>query len=84
VTHSIVTANTNTGSITITLPAVANADNRTYTIIKTDAANTLTIDGDGAETINGSATQAYTDNYARITLICDGTEWFIIEETATP
>lgn len=83
-THSIVTANTNTGSITVTLPSVASSDNRTYTIVKTDAANNLTIDGNGAETINGSATQVYTDNYARITVICDGTEWFIIEETATP
>jgi hypothetical protein len=82
--HSIITANTTSGTITITLPAATDADNRTYTLIKTNASNSLIIDGDGAETINGNVDLTYTNLYSRVTIISDGTSWYILEETTAP
>lgn len=83
-THNVIKGNTSAGDVTITLPAASNATNRIYTFIKTAAANTLTIDGDGAETINGSATLAYTNQYSRLTIVSNGTEWLIMHEDAAP
>jgi hypothetical protein len=79
-TDHIILANTSGGAVTITLPAVADAAGLILIFIRTGAgANALTIDGDGAETINGAANNADMDaQYDMLTLYCDGTEWFII------
>jgi hypothetical protein len=67
------------GNLTVTLPLAADASDRRYTVKKIDvSANTVTIDGDGAETIDGSATQVLTTQYARITVQCDGSAWWIL------
>jgi hypothetical protein len=55
-----------------------------YTFIKTDAAaNAITLDADGAETI-GEAGSAMATTYAAIdaihdtvTIVCDGTSWYV-------
>lgn len=80
VTDHIILADTSGGAFTITLPKVADAAGLILVFIRTGAgANALTIDGDGAETINGAATNADMDaQYDMLTLYCDGTEWFII------
>lgn len=64
---------------TITLPTAASAKWRIYTIKKIDASlNTVTIDGDGAETIDGAATQLLLVQYQSITIQSDGAEWWIL------
>lgn len=64
---------------TITLPTAASAKWRKYIIKKTDAsANTVTIDGDGAETIDGAATQVLAAQYDFIEIQSDGTQWWIV------
>lgn len=82
VDDSVIVASSAGGAFTITLPAVANAEGMILTVIKDDAAaNAVTLDGNGAETINGAATVATIDaQYDTITLYCDGTEWFIIAQ----
>jgi hypothetical protein len=45
--------------------------------IKTSASNTLTIDPDGSETINGSSTYAITNNNATVTIQSDGSNWYV-------
>lgn len=82
--QNVVKGNTSGGDVTLSLPAASDATNRIYTFIKTSGANTLTIDGDGAETINGNATLAYTNQYARLTIVSNGSEWIIMHEDATP
>lgn len=72
------------GSITVNLPAAAGSlvAGRVYTILKTDAsANTVTIDGNAAETIDGAATVVLGGNVgrSRLTITCDGTNWRILE-----
>jgi hypothetical protein len=73
--HRIVLADCTSAGFTITLPAVASSANVRYTIIKINSANTLTIQGNGAETINGSNTKTLTTQYTSFNLVCDGTQW---------
>lgn len=64
---------------TETLPPAASAKWRKYTIKKTDAtANTVTIDADGAETIDGAASIALGSQYESVTVQSDGTQWWIV------
>jgi len=76
---------TGASTITATLPAVATADataGRVVTILKIDGgAGSVTIDGDGSETINGSATVSLSSQYDYRTLVSDGSEWIVISST---
>lgn len=68
------------GNITITLPPVSAGIIAGQVIhIKRidDSANTVTIDGDGAEVIDGQSTQTIASQYTSIMLHSNGTEWFI-------
>jgi hypothetical protein len=67
------------GGITLTLPAVASSQYKTYQVVKVDAgAGAVTLDGDGSETINGATTYALSAQYDAVTIWCDGTEWFVL------
>ena len=80
-TDDIIKGDTNAvGAFSITLPAAATATGKIYTFIRTGiGAAALTIDGAGAETIDGAATNATMDaQYDSLTILCDGTAWFII------
>lgn len=72
-----------TNSITLTLLAAATAANGFVTTVFNAGSGTITIDGDGAETINGSATFALDDQYESVVLWTDGTAWFALAEKAT-
>lgn len=72
------------GSFTITLPAAAGCTGRVYSFVRYNGGvNTVTIDGNGAETINGAATKRLDSQYASITLVNDGIEWFILAQMGT-
>lgn len=67
------------GARTITLPAAASHTHRIYNIKKIDgSANAVTIDGNGAETIDGAATLAIAAQWDSYTLQSNGTGWFIV------
>jgi hypothetical protein len=64
---------------TMTLPAAASHAGRIYTIKKTDSsANTVTIDGNASETIDGATTKVLTAQFEVVTIQCDGANWHII------
>lgn len=65
------------GTFTINLPAAASSTGKIYNI-KNKGSGTVTIDANSAETIDGAATLNLTVQYESYTIICDGTEWFII------
>lgn len=78
--HNVVLCN-NSSDITLTLPSAATSNGRSYYIKKIGSnSNTITIDGDGAETIDG-ATQVvlYLENDAA-RIICNGTAWYIADD----
>jgi hypothetical protein len=68
-----------TSGFTLNLPAAASHTGRIYQIKKTSAdGNAVTIDGSGAETIDGSLTISISTQYESVTIVSDGTNWFII------
>jgi hypothetical protein len=79
VNDSVIVVNASGGSVTVTLPAAATAKGRMYNIKKTDAsANSLVIDGNASETIDGALTLTTTTQYHSFTLVCDGSNWWLI------
>ena len=71
----------NTAARTLTLPAAATARAGSWIrIVKTSAdAFAVTLDGNGAETIDGAATYAEIDaQYDAACLLCTGSEWIIL------
>ena len=74
----VVLCDCTTANVVITLPTAASAKGKVFYFKKLDAsAKTLTIDGDGAETIDDSATAVLVVQYEAITISSDGTEWWI-------
>ncbi len=77
VDNDFVLVTTGVSTINITLPSAAIA-NQQISVKKIDAAvgivDILTF---GAETIDGNSNQQLADQYAVITLISDGSEWFV-------
>ena len=78
-TGATVLVNASGGAVTITLPTAAVGEDRRYTIKKIDSsAFTVTIDGNGAETIDGATTAVITMQYESVTVQSDGTSWYIL------
>jgi hypothetical protein len=64
--------------ITITLPAASSNSGRVLTFTGGDALMAgLYLDGNGAETINGSSTLEVPTS-STVTIVCDGSNWWII------
>lgn len=75
-----VMANPSAGNIVINLPAASGNSGLVYKIKNSDTAltgNTVTVDGDGTETIDGNTTIVLNDLEA-IEVVCDGTQWLIV------
>jgi len=75
---TLVKADTSGGNVTVTLPPAAAVTGYEVKVKKMTAANTLTLDGDGSETIDGAATLAWTVQYQAFTVVSDGTAWSIV------
>ncbi len=75
----LVVADASGGAFTVTLPAAADFTGRVYRIKKIDSsANAVTIDGNGSETIDGATTAVLSTQYEAITVVSDGTEWWVL------
>lgn len=79
---SVLLVSPTSGSATINLPAVASVQPGRVYFIKRDATatNTVTLDGFGSETINGSATRAVgaAATAGGVIVISDGTAWHVL------
>lgn len=75
----IILADASAGSMVITLPPAANVLDEIYYIKKVDGSvNTVTVDGDTTDTIDGSLTNVITTQYAGIEIVSDGADWFVL------
>lgn len=75
----VITCDTSGGGFTLTLPAASGSTGQELFIVKTSASNTLTLDGNASELINGSATYPmYLLNEA-VKIVCNGSQWFIVD-----
>lgn len=79
----LIDADASGGDFTITLPAAGSAGDGFIIAIKnTGASGTVTIDGNGAETLDGATTKALAAQYDSALLRCDGGAWHVVAETA--
>lgn len=66
------------GAVVLTLPPVSKAPDAAFLIKKTDAtANTVTVDGNGAETIDGAATKVISSQWEAYQFYSNGSAWFV-------
>jgi hypothetical protein len=71
----------NNGAYTVTLPSASANAGRVYQIKNIDAqGDDITIDGNGAETIDGDTTYVLSAYKNSITIVSDGTNWNVIEK----
>ena len=67
------------GAITMTLPSAALVPGRIYVFKRINSgANAVVVDPSGAETIDGAATHTLSAQWNSVTIMSDGTSWFII------
>ena len=79
--NHVIVAYTDTGAAGITLATVLAVDGRLVTIKDGDlnaGSNNITIGTEGAETIDEAATYAMDANGESVTLLSDGTNWFVM------
>jgi hypothetical protein len=82
---TIVYATTLTADRTVTLPTSADNKGRIITIKRTVGGDeTITIDGEGAETIDGATTTSLNGKYDTVTIESDGTNWVTLHRKQTP
>ena len=73
----VITCGAGNESFTVTLIAASGLAGLMYHI-KNVGTGTITVDGNSAETIDGSATAVISTQFASIKIICDGSNWHII------
>lgn len=74
-TDCVVNCTANT--FTVTLPTASGIEGQ-YFIIKNSGTGSITVDGDGSETIDGAANKLLAIQNESITVISDGTNWIIV------
>jgi hypothetical protein len=75
----VILANATSGSVTISLPSAAGIAGKQYSIKKIDgSANAVVVDPNGAETVDGAPTYSLAAQNDFVTVISDGTNWWII------
>tara|TARA_R110002074_G_C12367601_1_gene651175 strand:- start:43 stop:882 length:840 start_codon:yes stop_codon:yes gene_type:complete len=77
-------ANATSTNITVTLPTAANIMGRQYIIKRVDSGgNSVTIDPDGSETIEGATTMTLADQRS-VVIQSDNSNWWIVAEYISP
>jgi hypothetical protein len=78
-TDGLVKCDATSAAFTVTLPTAVGITGKIYIIKKVDAsANAITIDGDGSETIDGSATVSLSAQWNKYVLMSDGSNWMVL------
>ena len=75
-TDEIILCDASSGAIIVNLPASSSKQGKEYCIVKTDSSiNTVTIEGNASETINGDLTRVLTYQYESLNPISNNTNW---------
>ena len=79
VNYRMIIADASGNTIVGTLPLAADAANMLFVFIKTDStANTVTVQAQGIETINGASSQAISSQWGVLRIFCDGIAFYIV------
>lgn len=82
----IILVDATAGAVTISLLAAATAGNGFRIVVKKvdSSVNTVTIDGNASETIDGTTTSVLSTQYDSDNLICNGSNWFAFVNVSNP
>ncbi len=69
--------NCTSGTFTVTLPTAVGVEGQ-YFVVKNSGAGVITIEGDGAETIDGAPDFTLSTQYESVTVISNGANWAVI------
>ena len=76
-TDNIILADATSNNITLSLPAVSGTDGQVYHIQKVDSStNTVTIDPNASEQINGATTMVLNQQYQGVIIWSNNSAWF--------
>jgi hypothetical protein len=76
---SLISLDATIADFTITLPTAVGITGRQYTFKKIDSTNnSITIDAYLTQTIDGELTQVIYDQWTSLTIVSNGSNWFII------
>ena len=76
---TVILADATSGAIVITLPTASTISGYRFFIKKIDSsANTVTLTRSGSDTIDGGTTAVISVRYTSITIVSDGSNWYII------
>lgn len=76
---TVVLVDANGAPIAITLPLASSASGYRFFVKKIDStANAVTLTRSGSDTIDGSTTAAISVQYTSLTVLSNGTNWFIV------
>jgi len=77
--NEVISWDTTAGNKVVNFPAAASSSNFKIVVKKSDSSiNKITVDPDGAELVDGSATDEILDQNVSTTYACDGTGWIKI------
>lgn len=78
-TGELVSYNATGGNSTVNLPAASGNSGKAIVVKKTDSsANTVTVDGNASETIDGANTFVLNAQWDSLHIVCDGSNWLIV------
>jgi hypothetical protein len=76
---TVVLADATSGSVTITLPTASSASGYRFFIKRIDnSANSVSVQRQGSDTIDGATSQSLSLQYMSITVVSNGSNWYII------
>jgi hypothetical protein len=79
ITDSVILVDATALAITVVLPLAASSTGLVITVKKLDVTvNTVTVQGNTGELIDGANTQVISAQWASLSMVCNGTSWFII------
>jgi len=83
-TDHMIFVNASGGNVTITLPTASGIIGRQYIIKRVDSSvNSVTIDPNASETIEGSSSKSLTDQCS-VVIVSDNSNWWITSEYISP
>lgn len=78
-TDSVILADATGAAFTVTLPTAVGISGTVYFVKRINAGgNNVTLDGAGAEVIDGATTYVLTAQWQSVTIISDGAAWFVL------
>jgi hypothetical protein len=78
--EGIILIDAGSDNMTVTLPTAAGREGQKYIVKVLDmlSGQSVYVDANGSETIDGGATYAFTADYQAITVVSDGSNWHIV------